>query len=96
MKIRWLERAAVDLEEAAEYILADNPVAAGKELDKVLEAVCRVSERPGIGRAGRVPGTREWVVTGTPFLVVYRVKEDSLEVLRILHGARRWPGLPGG
>jgi len=89
VKIRWLERAALDLEEAVEYILAEDPLAAGMELDKVLQAVCRVAERPGIGRAGRVPGTREWVVPGTPFLVVYRVKDDFLEVLRLLHGARQ-------
>ena len=44
-----------------------------------------------MGRPGRVPKTRELVVSGTPYLVIYRVKNDRLEVLRVFHGARQWP-----
>lgn len=91
MKICWLEKAAIDIEEAYEFILIDNPLAAGKEMDKVLEAVKRLSENPGMGKAGRVAKTRELVVSGTPYIVIYRVKGNRLEILRIFHGARQWP-----
>jgi toxin ParE1/3/4 len=44
-----------------------------------------------LGRPGRVPGTRELVVTGTPFIIPYRIKDSSVEILRIYHASRRWP-----
>jgi plasmid stabilization system protein ParE len=46
---------------------------------------------PEIGRRGRAPGTRELVISQTPFLVAYRVHNETIEVLRVLHGAQRWP-----
>ena len=50
-----------------------------------------IPENPGIGRSGRVPGTREFVVAHTPYIVPYRVRHGMVEVLRVYHGARRWP-----
>lgn len=91
MKICWLEKAAIDLEAAYEFILFDNPPAAGNEINKVLEAVKRLSGNPGMGKAGRVAKTRELVVAGTPYIVIYRAKGNRLEILRIFHGARQWP-----
>ncbi|MBN2345808.1 MAG: type II toxin-antitoxin system RelE/ParE family toxin [Candidatus Aminicenantes bacterium] len=91
MNIRWLEKAVVDLEEAYEFILFDNPPAAAGEVDKVLRAVERLAENSAMGRPGRVPKTRELVVPGTPYIVIYRVKNDRLEILRVFHGARQWP-----
>jgi toxin ParE1/3/4 len=44
-----------------------------------------------MGRAGRVAGSRELVVTGTPFVVAYRLKAESLQILAVLHAARKWP-----
>lgn len=44
-----------------------------------------------MGRPGRVGGTREWVIQGTPYIMAYRVREDRLEVLRVLHTAMEWP-----
>jgi toxin ParE1/3/4 len=46
---------------------------------------------PEIGRPGRVRGTREFVIAGTPYLPAYRFAGDVVTVLRLLHGARRWP-----
>lgn len=89
MKIFWLEKAAIDLEEAYEYIFYDNPPAAESEINKVLEAVELLSINPALGKAGRVPKTRELVVAGTPYIVIYRVKGNRLEILRIFHGARQ-------
>jgi len=91
LKIYWLEKAAIDLEEAYEYILFDNPSAAKNEVNKVLEAVELISMNPALGKAGRVAKTRELVVAGTPYIVIYRVKDNRLEILRIFHGARQWP-----
>ncbi len=91
LKILWLEKAVVDLEEAYEFILLDNPPAAAGEVAKVLKAVELLSDNPAMGRPGRVPKTRELVVPGTPYLIIYRVKNDRLEVLRVFHGARQWP-----
>jgi len=51
----------------------------------------RLSKNPGMGRPGRVPGTRELVVQGTQFIVPYRLQGNALEILRVYHGARRWP-----
>jgi addiction module RelE/StbE family toxin len=91
LKIYWLEQAVTDLEEAYEFILFDNPSAAEHEVNKVLEAVELLSDNPAMGKAGRVAKTRELVVAGTPYIVIYRVKGNRLEILRIFHGARQWP-----
>ena len=46
---------------------------------------------PGLGRPGRVPGTRELIVSGTRYIVPYRVKEDVVQIITVLHGAQKWP-----
>lgn len=69
----------------------DNPGAAINTVLRVLEAVEGLAEHPNIGRPGRVPGTRELVVSGTPYIAIYRVRTNTVWVLRVLHGARRWP-----
>jgi toxin ParE1/3/4 len=50
-----------------------------------------LAEHPAMGRSGRVPGTRELIITGTPYLIPYRVKGKVVEILRVFHGSRRWP-----
>lgn len=80
----------MDLEEAFEFISFDNPPAAENEVNKVLAAVELLSINPAMGKAGRVAKTRELVVAGTPYIVIYRVKNNRLEILRIFHGARQW------
>jgi toxin ParE1/3/4 len=90
LKIRWLEQATIDLEEVYEFILFDNPPAAENEVNKILAAVEILSMNPALGKAGRVPKTRELVVAGTPYIVIYRVKDHRMEILRIFHSARQW------
>jgi len=46
---------------------------------------------PEMGRPGRVPGTRELLIPRTPFIVPYRLVGNTIQILRIFHGARRWP-----
>ncbi|MGR3219728.1 MAG: type II toxin-antitoxin system RelE/ParE family toxin [Candidatus Anammoxibacter sp.] len=93
MKILWTEPAAKDLEHIEDYIKQDNPVVA---IDVVLNIIntaeTLLSEHSNIGRAGRVHGTRELVVSDYPsYIIVYRVIENKLEIVRVLHGARKWP-----
>lgn len=91
MRIRWLRAALANLDAEAEYIARDNPSAAQKTVTKVIQAVNELKRFPAIGRPGRVPGTRELVISGTPYIVPYRVRGDAVEILRVFHGARRWP-----
>ena len=91
MRLRWTPLAAGQLESAHEYVARENPSVADDTVERILSAVEVLERYPQIGRKGRVTRTRELVVTGTPFLVTYRVKADQIEILSVLHGARRWP-----
>ncbi len=92
MKLIWSPQSLHDLTAVHAYISQEDPKAARAV---VLRIVSLVEEKlpglPHIGRPGRVEGTRELVVPGTPFIVPYRVKSQAVEVLRIYHAARRWP-----
>ena len=89
MRIRWLLLAVEDLERLHAYIGEDDPDAAELEVNAVVAEVGRLGRFPGLGRPGRVPGTRELVVSS--YIVAYRVKHDEVQVLRVLHSARPWP-----
>lgn len=91
MKIRLTSFAAGDLEAIEAYIAEENPDGAARTVMRVLEAIEGLLEFPNIGRPGRLPGTRELVVSRTPFIAVYKVKSNVIWVLRVIHGARRWP-----
>jgi toxin ParE1/3/4 len=91
MKVVWFRRAIWDLESARNYITQDNPVAAQQVVSRIKDAVSLLSEQPGIGRLGRVPNTKELVVDHTPYILPYRVRDKRIEILRVLHAARRWP-----
>jgi len=75
----------------AEYIAQDNQTAAYGVHETILRQVGRLAEHPRIGRPGRVKGTRELVVSGTPYIVAYRVAGQDVTILRVLHGAQQWP-----
>jgi len=91
LKVRWLKRALANLEAEAEYISRDSHAAAQRVVLAIEQAVQLLANHPAMGRAGRVEGTRELVVTGTPYIIPYRVREDRVEVLRVFHTARKWP-----
>ena len=90
MKIKWVRLALNDLDQAGEFIARDNPKAAGQVLKRIWNAAQLLADQPHAGRAGRVPGTRELVVTDTPFIIPYRVVENTVQILRVLHGKRKW------
>ena len=91
MRVRWLRTALANLDAEAEYIARDNPAAAARVVTTINHAVQKLRRFPAMGRPGRVIGTRELVVPGTPYVVPYRVRNDAVEVLRVFHAARRWP-----
>lgn len=91
MRLRWLRHALRNLEDEANFIAADDPVAARLVVKRVLDAVAMLPAQPGLGRPGRVAATRELVVLKTRYLVPYRVRGDVIEVLRVFHTSRRLP-----
>ena len=92
VRVRWLRTALRNLDEEASYIAADDPAAAREVVRRILEAVASLREQPEIGRPGRIPGTRELVVSRTRYLVPYRVRGQVVQVLRVFHTSRRPPG----
>ena len=91
VRVEWLEVALASLNAEADYIGNENPDAADRFIETIFAAVDRLAKYPASGRPGRVLGTRELVVPGTPYIVPYRIRENRVEVLLVLHGARKWP-----
>jgi len=91
LRVRWLRRALLDLDAVEAYIAQDDPDAAASVVLRVVQSVSLLKEQPGIGRAGRLLGTRELIIPDTPFIVPYRVKGDTVQILRVYHSARKWP-----
>ncbi|HEY5207801.1 MAG TPA: type II toxin-antitoxin system RelE/ParE family toxin [Roseiarcus sp.] len=89
--IRWTRPALADLEGIGDFIARDNPAAAKRIVVGVVASVDALRDHPNLGRPGRLTGTRELVVSGTPYLVPYRALGDDVEILAVFHGARRWP-----
>jgi toxin ParE1/3/4 len=87
----WTKLALQDLQHVRNYIEEDRPDAADAVMQKIAKAVENLLLHQNLGRPGRVKGTRELIVVGTPFLVPYRVKKERIEILAVIHGARRWP-----
>jgi toxin ParE1/3/4 len=91
VRIEWLPDAEQGLAAQLEWVAEHNPWAALDMGDAIHAAIERLADYPAIARPGRVAGTRELVVVGTPYIVVYRVEPSAVVILRILHGAQRWP-----
>jgi toxin ParE1/3/4 len=91
MKLVWTRRAIRHLTGVRDYIAEDSPRAAQQLVTRLLEAVDRLAEQPHMGRAGRIPGTRELVVPSTPYVIAYRFRRDRLELIGVVHGRQKWP-----
>lgn len=91
MKIKWLNSAIDNFSNIADYIAEDNPQKARQIVSKIRSAISNLSKQPSMGRLGRVQGTRELVIVGTPYLIIYRLQQGNIEILRVLHGAQKWP-----
>ena len=90
MRIVWTEPAVRDLAAARGHIARDNAPAAERQVERVLVAIQRLLQFPEIGRSGRRAGTRELVINGTPYIAAYRVRNNAIEILRVMHGRQRW------
>jgi toxin ParE1/3/4 len=91
MLVRWSPEAYDDFARIVQHIRRENPTAALRAANTIYERVAQLKTFPHRGRPGRVDGTRELVLSTLPFVVVYRVLENAVEVVRVLHGAQRWP-----
>ena len=91
MRVRWTTDAADDLERICDYIAESRPESARRVAQSVVERLGTLETFPHLGRPGRVQGTREVVFPPLPFVAVYEVRDEQIIVLRILHGAQRWP-----
>ena len=91
MEILWLKSAIAMRLAQLDYIAADNPTAAIELDQRIDQQIDRLADHPRMGRAGRVRGTREMIITRTPFIAIYRIKANRIEILRIVHGAQQWP-----
>ena len=91
MELEWTVFALDDRNAIFDYIEADSPQAAVVVDDRIEERVERLLQFPEMGRAGRIESTRELVIQNTPYIAAYQILGEVIRVLRVLHGARRWP-----
>jgi len=92
MQVRWTSPAVQDLEEITLYIERDSESAAQAVAKTLFDAANSLDLMPSRGRLGRIPGTRELVVPGFSYIIVYRVTSEAVHIVHIYHGARNWPG----
>ena len=91
MTIVWFETAIRDMVALRAFVARENPDAAQSTARKISGAVELLEAFPAAGRPGRVTGTRELVIAGTPYVIPYRIRGERIEILRVLHSARQWP-----
>jgi|SRR5579864_2814425 len=91
-RLEYSRRYFRRIEDIRERIAADNPAAAARMVERIRAAVERLAASPAIGRPGRVADTRELIISGTPYIVPYRIKGDVVQIITVLHSAQRWPG----
>lgn len=91
MQVKWLATAVRNLDAEADYIAKDSPANARAFVEHLVHSVAQLATHPNLGRPGRVSGTRELVITRFPYVVPYRIREGSVEVLRVFHTSRSWP-----
>jgi len=91
MRIRWTSKALDNLDAAINHIASDSPGNAQKVAQKIWDSIQLLRQQPGIGRPGRVAGTRELVITDLPFIVPYAECNGEIVILRIMHTSMKWP-----
>jgi toxin ParE1/3/4 len=92
MRLRWSEPALQDLEDIFLYLAPRNREAAGRVIERIIALASDILvASPHAGRPGRVAGTRELVITGTPYVLAYSVAGERIDVLAVIHAARNWP-----
>ena len=89
MRVRWLRKALLNLDQEATYISQDNPEAAAEFVLQLRDSALLLGEQPNLGRPGRIPGTRELIIANLPYILPYRVRNDTVEILRVFHTTRK-------
>ena len=93
MRLLWTRLAERDLDDIAAFIGQDSPAAAARVVLELIDQTEQLLTRHvALGRPGRVLGTRELVIAGLPYVIPYRVRDNRIEIVRVLHTSRRWPG----
>jgi toxin ParE1/3/4 len=91
MRVRWTTPAREQFVSAYEYIAEENRAAAARTANRIWKGTELLARHPMAGREGRVAGTRELVIHGTPFIVGYRIEKREVWILAVMHAARKWP-----
>jgi toxin ParE1/3/4 len=91
MAVTWSPRAQDHVQEIVTSLAHDDPEAADRMIDRIFAVTANLEAHPALGRPGRVSGTRELVISGTPYIVVYRARGDRVHVVAVWHSSRRWP-----
>jgi toxin ParE1/3/4 len=91
MQLRWTAEAAADLENIANYLFERTPENAERIVRSIFDTASKLTRFPLRGRPGKKSGSRELVIPSLPYIIVYQVRSDVLHIVRILHGAQRWP-----
>jgi len=91
IRLEWSLFAKADRDAIFDYIEADSASAAIVVDDRIREQIDTLKRFPESGRLGRIEGTRELVISRTPYIVAYRIAGGAVRILRVLHGSRRWP-----
>ena len=91
MQLRWSEEAADDLERITNYLFEKTPQHAPELVHAIYNAPHALLSWPHRGRPGKKEGTRELVLSPLPYVVVYRIGGEAIHIVRILHGAQKWP-----
>jgi len=91
MELRWTEEAAADLEHITDYLFQNAPERAAELVRGIYNAPTALLTFPYRGRAGKKEGTRELVLSSLPYIVVYQITGEVIHIVRILHGAQKWP-----
>ena len=92
MNVNFTPQARADLTAIRDWIAADDGRAADRVVSRILQTAMMFGQFPMLGRAGQVDGTREFSVTGLPYLIVYAIaSETEIDVLTVLHTRRRYP-----
>jgi len=96
VRVIWTSPASLQLGALHAYVSESSFEAADRQVLILLNAAATLADFPEKGRPGRRRGTRELVVPGTPYIVAYRIRGSTIEVLAVIHGARRWLRSFGG
>jgi toxin ParE1/3/4 len=90
--IEWTEQAIQQLDQARDYVaLSNSEEVAARITTLIVTAIQQLSSFPMSGRSGRIPGTRELVLSTTPFIAAYAINRDRIVILALYHGAQQWP-----